>query len=469
MNKMVDFIVIGGGPAGSTIATQLARKGYSVTVFEKEKFPRDHVGESLLPFCYQMMEELKVLEYMKKYTVRKPGVMFISADGSRKKTYCFDKVIHDESALAFHVLRDEFDDFLLKNSVKFGAVVHEETKVTGVELNRPDETVKVEVKYKSGKLKTHFAKQLIDASGQDTFLIRKMNCKKSFDNLDRVAFYTHWMLDSMPKYIDVGIQPIVYLGGEKAGWIFIIPVGVNRISVGVVVNNSFVKSEKAKITSSGIKDWQNQFYQNELNSSPFVANLLRSAKRRENQSLVVIGDYSYYSDIKYGNDFALTGDSSTFLDPIFSSGVYLSMKSSFLLAEAFDKKFRGGDMKDNSALENCYSSINGAYSLMTKFINYFYNSKALDLTELNNSNMDLNDHIKRESSFQLLHYLLAGDFFSEFAKYDEILEMLQNPKHYMRFKNISIDKHERNTPTCNYKTSDSYSKELMEAFLLREK
>src|SRR3954471_6044216 len=133
METTQDFIVIGGGPAGSTIATQLSRKGYSVTVFEKEKFPREHVGESLLPFCYDMFEEMGILDDMKKSMVRKPGVLFVSADGKKKNTYCFNKVIHNESALSFHVLRAQFDDMLLQNSRKFGATVFEESKVVNVE------------------------------------------------------------------------------------------------------------------------------------------------------------------------------------------------------------------------------------------------------------------------------------------------------------------------------------------------
>lgn len=464
MQKVEDFIVIGGGPAGSTVATQLARKGYTVTVFEKEKFPREHVGESLLPFCYQMLDELELLDEMKKSMVRKPGVMFISADGKKKNTYCFNKVIHDESALSFHVLRATFDEMLLNNSKKFGAVVYEETKVTNVELNRPDETVKVEIMEKDGSQKTFYAKQLIDASGQDTFLARKLNNKKSFDNLDRIALATHWMLDEMPEFIDVGIQPIVYLGGDKAGWIFVIPVGVNRISVGVVLNNSYVRVEKAKLTSSGTEDWKYQLYLNELNSSPYIVDLLKNAKRREGQPLMVVGDYSYYTDVKYGDDFTLSGDSSAFLDPIFSSGVYLCMKSSFLIADALDKKMKSGNMKDNSALQEAFASIDGAYKLIAKFIYYFYNAKALNLAELSENNMELSEHINHETAFQLLHYLLAGDFFAEHEKYNEMLDLLQEPKHYMRFKNFALDRYDRNTNTCGYKITDSYSKELLDEF-----
>ena len=465
MQNVQDFIVIGGGPSGSTIATLLARKGYSVTVFEKGKFPREHVGESLLPFCYQLLDKLGVLEDMKKFMVRKPGVMFISADGVNKKNYCFNKVIHDESALSFHVLRPLFDEMLLNNSRKSGASAFEETKVTNVELNRSDELVKVDVMLKSGESQTHYAKQLIDASGQDTFLGKKLNNKKTFDNLDRVSFSTHWMLDKMPEYLDVGILLIAYLGGDKAGWIFVIPVGVNRVSIGVVLNNAYVKSEKAKLNNTETEDWKYQFYLNEISSSPYVSEILKKAKRREGQPLMVVGDYSYYTEAKYGNDFALTGDSSAFLDPIFASGVYLCMKSSFILAEAMDKKMKAGNMKDNSALEEAYKSIDGAYKLIAKFIYYFYNDKALNLAELNNSNMSSNEHINPESCFELLHFLLAGDFFTEHERYSEMLEMLQEPKHYLRYKSLVLNNHGEDSMTCGYHVSDSYSKELMEGFL----
>jgi hypothetical protein len=141
------------------------------------------------------------------------------------------------------------------------------------------------------------------------------------------------------------------------------------------------------------------------------------------------------------------------------------MKTSFMLADALDKKMKAGDMKDNSTIAEAFESINGAYKLIAKFIYYFYNSKALNLAELNNSNMELSDHINHETSFQLLHYLLAGDFFSEHEKYNEMIDMLQDPKHYMRFKNFALDKHDRSTTTCGYELSESYSKELMDAFM----
>src|SRR5438093_13357265 len=142
-SRQYDVIIIGGGPAGSTAATLLAMDGHSVLVLEKAKFPRDHVGESLLPFCYSLFEKLGVLDEMKKMYVRKPGVRFLDTDGNHYTTWCFGHVMHGPDSLSFHVPRGVFDQMLLENSRKYGATVQEETKVTRVDLDDPDRGVEV--------------------------------------------------------------------------------------------------------------------------------------------------------------------------------------------------------------------------------------------------------------------------------------------------------------------------------------
>src|SRR5438105_6509542 len=111
-----DVIVIGGGPAGSTAASLLARQGHSVLLLEKERFPRDHVGESLLPFCFSLFENLGVREQMDRRFVRKPGVRFLHRDGTTSTTWCFSHVIPDETYLSYQVNRAEFDLMLLENA-----------------------------------------------------------------------------------------------------------------------------------------------------------------------------------------------------------------------------------------------------------------------------------------------------------------------------------------------------------------
>src|SRR5262249_1677431 len=149
-------------------------KGYAVTVLEKERFPRDHVGESLLPFCYNLFIELEVLDELTKRFVRKPGVRFIDVDGTSSTTWCFNHVIKDSSYLSFHVFRAEFDKVLLENSRKHGATVREGTRVQKVDLDRPDGLVEIRATEVGGGEQTYRARFVLDASGRDTFLGSRM-------------------------------------------------------------------------------------------------------------------------------------------------------------------------------------------------------------------------------------------------------------------------------------------------------
>lgn len=445
MNTPVyDFIIIGGGPTGSSAATYLCWKGYSVLVLEKEKFPRQHVGESLLPFCYPLFKELGVFDEMKRRFVRKPGARFSSHDGKQSSTWCFRNIIHDESYLSFHVVRADFDKMLLDNAAKNGAVVKEQAKVEKVDLNLPNRHVNVFTTEADGQAHQYEGKFLIDASGQDTFLARRSGDKHSYQELDRIAFLTHWKGAKYTQGIDVGLLQIVYLEQHKSGWFGIQPVGKDRISVGLVINRKYLKEQKAKLTAAGHEDWQRALYLQEVNECALTRDILSGAQIA--QPLIAVSDYSYYAEKTFGDNFVMLGDSGKFLDPIFASGVYLGMNSSRMFAEALDVLMKEGREAGMKAMEEKKKYIDGAYNLVEKFINIFYDPESFNLANL--SSTSESNYEGYQTAFSLVHYLLAGDFFNNYEKYNDFLDMLKNPKQFARWRNLVVNRPNVHEKTC---------------------
>ncbi|MEG4167523.1 MULTISPECIES: FAD-dependent oxidoreductase [unclassified Microcoleus] len=449
--QQCDVVIIGGGPAGSTAATILARKGYKVVLLEKEKFPRDRVGESMLPFCYELFRELGVLVQMEKRFARKPGVRFISSDGSASTYWCFDRVIKDESYLSFQVNRSEFDTILLENSRKHGAEVREETRVDVCSLDVEGSADKVEVQAisRNGErlfLQTRF---IIDASGRCSFIASSKGWRKEHKGFARTALWTHWKgIKSLKGGLEEGSSIILYLGGEKKGWAWVFPLGVDWVTVGVVMDTAYLNQKRQELQGSSVRDWCSELYQQELNYSEFIKELLQGATI--SMPVQVEGDYSYYSENKFSTKYAMVGDANRFLDPIFSSGVFLSMKSSFLVANAVDKMLSSNQTQDRSYLEEAYAKINGAYDFVYRLISLFYQPHALSWAEAGAAFNSVSqvDYKRHEVAMAAGHYMLAGNFFENYEKYHKFLDMMEKPRWFEGYKNLVIDREEYQTESC---------------------
>jgi len=435
-NRIVDVIVIGGGPAGSTIATKLAKDGFSVGLFEKEKFPRPHVGESLLPFCYPLFQELGILEELKEKFVRKPGASFVNQNGEHEVNYCFDKVLDGEMNLSFHVRRDEFDQILLENSRRKGVEVYEEQRVVSVDLE--GSYCEIVVADADHNKKVYRSRFVVDATGRDCLIAKANKTKEPIEGMDRIAVSAHWHCDSIPSELRSGTVRITYLEGDiRKGWIWCIPVSDSKVSIGVVVNTEYYKTAIGPLKKAS-DDWIRTYYLQELRSSSSIESIIHSLVI--DGELSVNGNYSYRSSEKYGNRFALVGDSAQFIDPIFASGVYIAMKSAFLVYQGIKSLLEEDDMQK---LKEAYSVIDDGYLVVQKLIEIYYDPSILNFAtiKVNGSESD-SDFSKFNHSFALIHLLLAGDFFEKGHVYLPFFESLKDESQLNRWKNlIEFEKH----------------------------
>jgi len=449
-NMDFDVIIIGGGPAGSSAAIHLRKAGVNVAIFEKETFPRPHVGESLVPFCYDLFDELGILNDLKKTAVRKPGVRFINKDGSQSTTYCFKNILNGDNYLSFHVLREEFDKQLLDKARKDGANVFENHKVIQTDLSNPKQAT-VTVTHQNEK-KEYSSRFLIDATGQDSFLGKKMGLKSKHKDLDRIAFLQHWNCDTSKEGINEGLLQLIYLSSTKQGWMGLQPVGLNRLSVGIIFDNNYVKTAKQKY--KGNDNWKQQFYYDEIVKSPYTKELLKDAETIN--KLMVVGDYSYNISKKYDTNFALIGDSAGFLDPIFATGIYLALNTSKHVSKSIITLLNNQN-EGLSEMQKAYNQYQGALTLLERFINNFYNPNFINLAEIGeNIYKDNEEHSKRLIAFSLVHFLMGGDFYNEHKKYLSYLDFLQNPKQIARYHHLVINQEKYKENSCDMVMHDIF-------------
>lgn len=445
--KKSNIIVIGGGPAGSTIATLLARKGLSVNLFEKEKFPRPHVGESLLPFCYPIFKELGVLEEMERRFIRKPGACFANQDGDNEMTYCFNKVLDQDMSLSFHVRRDEFDQLLLENSKKNGVNVYEEHRVTKINIDSPN--CLVSIVNTEGQLEVHETDYVIDATGRDCFISKSQKTLEPLEDLNRVAVSAHWKCSEIPQKLRSGSVRITYLEGDnRKGWIWCIPIDSDRVSMGIVVDAEYYKF-KVKQIKVDYKDWQKEYYFSELKSSASINGIMQGMNFAG--PININGNYSYKTARKFGQKYALVGDASQFIDPIFASGVYIAMKSAKLLSDSIYDHVKNNNL---TGVKNAYQVIEDGYEVVHELIKIYYDPASMNFASTDFSKVGpQNKFSDHNDSFALIHLLLAGDFFEKGSVYLPFLESLKDRKQLKKWQNLidwehHVSKNKHNDDSC---------------------
>lgn len=356
-----DVIVIGGGPSGATAATLIAQKGYKVTLFEREHFPRFHIGESLIPHTYFTIERLGLLERMKKsHYVKKHSVQFVNQYGRISEPFYFLDNDPRELSQTWQVYREEFDQMLIDNARENGVFVHEGIRVLDV-LFDGTRAVGVRIQDESGKETEVRARVIVDGSGQSSMIMSRMGLRTWDNDLKKSALWTYWE----GAYRDIGRDEgatMVLQTRDKKGWFWYIPLHNNRISVGVVADHDYLFKNR------NTKDPEAIYFEEVercIGLQPRIQDAKRIAPFR------IAKEYSYRSRQCAGDGWVLVGDAFGFLDPLYSSGVLLALKSGQLAADTVVEGLANNDTSE-AQLRKWEGEFTRGMSRMRKLVLAFY-------------------------------------------------------------------------------------------------
>jgi flavin-dependent dehydrogenase len=318
-----DVIVIGGGPAGATVSTLLARRGWRVALFEKERHPRFHIGESLLPMNMPIVERLGAMDQLRAIGVKKLGADFEAANERGYNTFVFARALGDSPPHAYQVKREEFDEMLFRHAAAQGVAAFDETRVSDVAFDAGG--VDVTVVDASGERRWR-ARQLVDATGRDTFLAARFKLKRKHAQHQSAALFAHFTGVVRRPGEDEGNISIYQF---EHGWIWMIPLRDGVMSVGAVCWPEYLKRRAGRNA---------EFLLETIALVPAAQARMRDARLVDH--LHVTGNFSYVSTRMHGPRWMLVGDAYAFVDPVFSSGVYLAMHGAEHAAHALDAALR---------------------------------------------------------------------------------------------------------------------------------
>ena len=354
-----DVVIAGGGPAGATAAAVLAEHGHRVLVLERAKFPRYHVGESLLPFAYFPLRRIGMIDKMKASAFpNKYAVQFVSTSGKVSTPFYFFQHLEHECTTTWQVLRSEFDQMLLDNAREKGADVLEETTVRG--LLRDDGTVcGVRATGADGEEFEVRAPMTIDATGQGSLAQTKNHWRRWDAMLQKQAVWTYFKGAMRDPGLDAGSTTVAYL--PEKNWFWYIPLCDDLVGVGIVANRDYLFGETTELP---------EIFCREVGKNPWITEHL--APGRQVGKYYTMREFSYRSEYCAEDGLVLVGDAFAFLDPVFSSGIYFALKSGELAGDAVHAALGEGDVSANR-FSNYAERMCGEIEAMRKLVYAFYN------------------------------------------------------------------------------------------------
>jgi flavin-dependent dehydrogenase len=326
----VDVAVVGGGPAGSTAAALCAKRGLEVAVFERDAFPRFHIGESMLPQSHKVWAELGVTEQLEAKFLRKYGARFVRAETGEEQRYGFAEAFDGSFNHAYQVERAELDELLLQNAVKSGAKLHAGWTALKARPSLVGHGA-LDVRDPDGTKTTIAARIIVDATGRDGLIAAAPGRREKLPGLDNTAVFAHWEGLRRREGIAEGDIDIVCF---PHGWFWNIPFRSGLNSVGVVCRAPWIREMAKGLQPEGIFD-------RAVEEAPWVKELLASGKRRT--ETMAAADFSYRVAEIAGDGWVAVGDATGFIDPLFSTGAHLGFVSGSTAARAIAAALAAGD------------------------------------------------------------------------------------------------------------------------------